>query len=158
VTGSNLPAVTVLQGGNPWSIIVIFSNLVGPLASADIIVDGERFEMQQGTSAAWSAGVFLQGSPKREETTVSFEIQLVNGKVVHLTNCFAHWPLAAGDSCDHISQIPGVALASRLAPTLPGLEGSQTFLTSPIVPNANSTNQTDSWVGKPKQFLAPLSR
>jgi len=154
ITAGLHPDVTVLQGGNPWSIIVLFSDLASPVSSAEITVDGQVFKMREGFSAAWAGDIFLPGSATRDHTVVSFHIKLTDGTSENMVNCFSHWPLKAKDSCDsdllEVSSSPmDLSMAAEMD------SANQTTSTNQTVPNANASNSTVAPQAWPQAFLAP---
>jgi len=162
MTAGRYPDVTVLQGGNPWSIIALFSDLASPVSSAYITVDGQRFKMRQGSSAGWAGDVFLQGGAKRDHTVVSFYVKLADGTSANLVNCFSHWPLTVGDSCDfdrlQLSSSPmDLSMAAEMDLSMaPEIDSAnQTRPIDQMVPNANVSNSTVTPQALSRGFLAP---
>merc|ERR1712066_266923 len=150
-------AATVLQGGNPWSVMVLFSNLRSPVTKAEIDVDGTTFKMRQGYSAAWQAGVFLPHKATRARTEVSFALQLADSSVVSIDRCFSHWPVIAGEACKsgHLQQsvVASVLTAGVLSPSAASLLG----LASPAAPVEETLNATRGAAAPSREFLATRS-
>merc|ERR1711920_1081988 len=102
------------------------------------------------------AGVFLDGSPKRDDTVVSFRIQRADGTIVNLKNCFSHWPLAAGDSCDTDHPELNFALLG-VATTLGNGSINQSISTNMTIPNSNAASLTEASQTRLNNFLAPTA-
>merc|ERR1712066_599694 len=136
---------------------VLFSNLPSPVAKAEIDVDGKTFKMREGASAAWQAGVFLPHGPRRDQTAVSFKLQLVDHSVVSIDRCFSHWPVIAGEACksSHLQQsvVASVLTAGVLSPSAASLLG----LASPAAPVEETLNATRGAAAPSREFLATRS-
>jgi len=160
--GATGPAgATVLQGGNPWSVIVLFSSLRSPVAKAEIDVDGQRFQMRQGFSAAWQAGVFLDHGPRRAQTVVSFKLQLVDNSRITIDRCFAHWPVKAGEMCRHGQAqhlvVASVLTAGELSPSAEYSLMNSLGFASQGAPAEETTNSTERSPSRSQEFLATRS-
>merc|ERR1712060_365476 len=123
-------------------------------AKAEIDVDGKTFKMREGSSAAWQAGVFLPTGAKRDQTEVSFKLQLVDHSVISIDRCFSHWPVIAGEACKsgHHEQlvVASVLTAGELSSSVESL-----FVVANQTPPVEETlNATERSPARSQDFLA----